>query len=146
MAAVIVRLDAAAVTHMMKGPGGAVMIDLERRAQRVLNTARTLCPVDQGTLRGSLHKEPVTVDGDPAYRIGSPLEYAIYVHEGTGIYGSGAPIRPTSGKFLRWPAKNQSGSGRRRYKAGATEKWIFARQSSGSPGRPFLLQALQSGG
>jgi hypothetical protein len=144
--AVVIRLDAAAVTQMMKGPGGAVMIDLEHRAQRVLNMARTLCPVDQGTLRGSLHKEPVTVGGDPAYRIGSPLEYAIYVHEGTGIYGSGSPIRPTSGQFLRWPAKNQSGAGNRRYKAGATAAFVFARQSSGSPGRPFLLQALQAAG
>lgn len=144
MAEVVVQLDAGAVTQMMRGPGGQVMIDLERRAQRVLNLARQKCPVDNGTLRASLHKEPVTIGGEPAYRIGSPLEYAIYVHEGTGIYGKGAPIRPRNGRFLRWPAVNNSGSGNRRYKAGATQSYIFARQVKGMPGRPFLREALEA--
>lgn len=133
----MVRLDSGAVTTLMRGPGGAVMIDLNRRGQRVLNKARTLCPVDEGTLRGSLHKEPVTVGGDPAVRIGSPLEYAIYVHEGHGV------IRP-HGQFLRWPAKNQSGTGRRRYKAGATANYVFARQVRAVAGRPFLRDALSA--
>lgn len=143
-ARLVVKLDRQALEHMLRGPNGAVMQDLWIRGNRVLNRARQLVPVDEGTLRASLAVEPVTIGGAPAVRIGSPLEYAIYVHEGTGIYGKGAPITPKSGQFLRWPVKNQSGQGRRRYKGGKTQKYAFARSVKGVPGRPFLRDALQA--
>jgi hypothetical protein len=145
MAAIVVTFNGSEIQTLMRGPSGAVMIDLHRRANNILNAARIGCPVDQGALRGSLHSEPVTIDGNPGYRIGSPLEYAVYVHEGTGIYGKGAPITPKSKPMLAWPAKNQSGEGNRRYEGGETAGYIFAKQVAGMPGRPFLLNALQAG-
>jgi len=144
VAEVVLSFNGAELMSLLRSPSGGVMIDLQRRANRILNAARSTVPVDQGHLRASLHSEPITIDGNPGYRIGSPLEYAIYVHEGTGIYGKGAPIKPR-GRYLVWPAKNNSGQGNRRYSGGKTSKFIFAKEVRGSPGRPFLKDALQAG-
>lgn len=120
--------------------------DLRVRANRVLNEARRRAPVDTGRLRGSL---AVTFSagprGEPVARIGSNLPYAIYVHEGTGVYGpKHSLIYPVKGRFMRWPAINNSGSGNRRYSGGRTQMFIFAKSTRGMPGRPFLLQALDA--
>lgn len=120
--------------------------ELKVRANRVLNAARRGAPVDQGQLRASLHIEyTFGPNGEPIARIGSNLKYAIFVHEGTGIYGpTGQPIRPKHGRFLVWPVKNNSGIGRRRYKGGRTVQYAFARQVRGVRGRPFLVNALDA--
>lgn len=120
--------------------------DLRVRANRVVNAARRLAPVDTGRLRASITQEFSTgYGGAPLVRIGSNLPYAIYVHEGTGVYGpKGQRIFPKHGRFMAWPAINNSGSGRRRYKGGKTAMYVFARSTRGHPGRPFLLQALDA--
>lgn len=120
--------------------------DIRVRANRVLNAARRGAPVDTGALRGSLtvtfNKGP---GGETVARIGSNLPYAMWVHEGTGIYGPrGAMITPKRGRFLVWPRVNNSGSGNRRYVGGQTGAFIFAKAVRGSPGRPFLLRALEA--
>lgn len=139
-----VALEPRQVQALLAGSSGAIMADLLRRGRNVVNRARVLCPVDEGTLRASIEAVPMRgPDGLPMVQVGSRLKYAIYVHEGTGIYGPrGTPIRPVRASILRWPAKNNSGSGRRRYRGGQTETWVYARQSSGSPARPFLRDAL----
>lgn len=136
------RIDDAALAQLMKGPGGAVWDDLHIRGNRVLNRARQLVPVDQGTLRASLTLEHLTIDGHPAVRIGSALDYALYVHEGTGIYAGRGPIRARGGGLLRWPNRNNSGVGNRRYKGGRTQAYIYARQVRGMKGTPYLRDAL----
>jgi Bacteriophage HK97-gp10, putative tail-component len=115
---------------------GPVARDLVRRGQRVLNAARRRAPVNTGALRGSLTSELITVSGAPAVRVGSNLPYAIYVHEGHG------PIVPVRAKILRWPAINNSGAGRRRYRGGETAGYVFAHRVRAVAGRPFLLDAL----
>lgn len=138
-------IDAGSVQALVRGADGLVWRELTRRGNNVLNAARRNAPVDQGGLRGSLHMEHATIDGQPAVRIGSNLQYALYVHEGTGIYGpKGTPIRPNGHPFLRWPFKNNSGSGRRRYKAGATAAFVYAREVKGVRPRPFLRDALEA--
>lgn len=120
--------------------------DLNVRANRVLNAARRGAPVDTGQLRASL---TITFShapsGEPVAQIGSNLPYAIFVIQGTGIYGpKHAPIRPKHGKFMVWPAVNNSGSGARRYSGGNTAAYIFARQTRGMRPRPFLIEALDA--
>lgn len=85
------------------------------------------------------------VDGSsPVGRVGTNLPYGLYVHEGTGLYSKRRPgyIVPVRRKALRWAATNNSGAGRRRYKAGATAAYVYSKRSKGSPGRPFLRDAL----
>lgn len=133
------------LAFIITSPQGPVMLDLMRRGQRVVNRARQLAPVNTGALRASINMEQITSPGgDPAVRVGTNLRYAIYVHEGTGIYGRGTPIVPVRATILRWPAVNNSGSGTRRYRGGATAGYVFARQSRGTPGRPFLRDALDA--
>lgn len=116
------------------------------RGNRVLNAARRNAPVDEGRLRASLTIEYVNESNAIVARIGSNLDYALFVHEGTGIYGpKGTPIRPVSGQWLRWPMKNNSGGGaRRRYRNGRTAEYVFAREVKGMRGRPFLRDALNA--
>jgi hypothetical protein len=141
--AIEVRFNAAALKSIGIQAGEA---DLRERANRVLNAARRNAPVDEGRLRASIAvtftKGPA---GEPVARIGSNLPYALFVHEGTGIYGPNArPIRPVNGRFMRWPIKNNSGSGNRRYSGGATAGYAYAREVRGVPPRPFLRDALDA--
>jgi hypothetical protein len=138
------RLDTSALAAILTGPDSGTFRELRRRGNRVLSSAVRRCPVDEGRLRGSLTLEMrQTTGGVPVARIGSNLEYAIYVHEGTGIHAGKGYIYPKAGKFLVWPVKNNSGQGRRRYKGGKTAKYAFAKRVQGVKGRPFLRDALQ---
>lgn len=141
--AVVIRFDGNALRQVTLA--GAAD-DITRRANRVQNDARSRVPVDTGRLRNSIVVEYFTAPGGaPAARIGSNLEYALFRHEGTGIYGPrGQMIRPRSGRFMVWPVKNNSGSGNRRYSGGRTSRYAFARQTRGTPGVPFLLLALDA--
>lgn len=144
---VVVHLNKTAVINGAADRGSAGSgFGLRTRANAVLNAARRGCPVDEGRLRASLTIEYRTgPGGEPIARIGSNLPYAIFVHEGTGLYGPrGTYIYPRSGRFLVWPAKNNSGVGRRRFEGRRTSTYVFARRSRGMPGRPFLLNALDA--
>jgi len=126
------------VQFIAESPQGGVMQDMMKRGNRVLNAARRMCPVNTGQLRASLFMEAVTIDGGPAVRIGSNLDYAVYVHEGHG------PIVPVSATILRWPAINNSGAGSRRYRGGSTAGYVFAHRVRAVAGKPFLLDALDA--
>ena len=70
----------------------AIARGLELGSQIVENDAKRNCPVDDGVLRASItHK--VDVDEGKS-EIGSNVEYAPYVHEGTGIYAENGRQTP----------------------------------------------------
>ena len=127
-----------ALAYITANPNGAVMLDLIRRGNRVLNEARRRAPVNTGALRASLTMEQLTVGGQPAVRIGSNLKYAIWVLEGHG------PIVPVRATILRWPSINNSGSGTRRYRGGATAGYVFAKRVRAVAGVHFLTDALDA--
>lgn len=145
MAKSAVRLDTVAIIALATSPAGPVILDMKRRANRVKNDARRRCPVDQGTLRASIADEILVERNAVIARVGSNLEYALYVHEGTGEWVGKGPIVPKNRKALRWPIKNNSGSGRRRYRGGATAGYVFSKRSRGIKPNPFLKDALPAG-
>lgn len=57
--------------------------------------AKKKCPVDQGVLRASITRETEADAHEIVGRIGSILEYAPYVHQGTGIYAADGDGRKT---------------------------------------------------
>lgn len=118
--------------------------DLRRRGNRVLNAARRNVSVDSGRLKASLKLDVEREGRGVVVRVGSNLDYARYEEEGTGVYAGRGFITPKTGKFLRWPATNNSGSGRRRYKDGSTAQWVFARKVRGRKGTRFLSRALRA--
>lgn len=138
------RLDQSQLKALLSSPTGPVAQDLRRRGNAVMREAKRLCPKDTATLSRSITLEMHMRQGVPVAVVGSPLEYAIYVHEGTGLYSKrGARyIVPVRKKALRWANINKSGSGIRRYRRGKTAQWVFSKRSKGSPGQPFLRDAL----
>jgi phage gpG-like protein len=130
--------------ELYTSPQGPVYRELNRKGRQVLQQARGLAPVDQGQLRASLKMEMDEERGLPVVRVGTNVKYAIFVHEGTGIHGPRrTPIVPVRARVLRWPVKNQSGSGRRRYRGGGTEQYAYAKSVKGVKARPFLTTALE---
>lgn len=72
-----------ALRLLLASPVGAVGKDLARRAIRVTNKAKQLCPKDTGRLSQSITWK-ITVSGLGLDAIvGTNVEYAVYVHEGT---------------------------------------------------------------
>ena len=115
----------------MRGPNGAVAKDMLRRGRNVANMAKRLAPVDTGRLRADISVGLVDGSATPVVRVGNSVDYALAVHEGTGIYGpSGRPIRPRRAKVLRFKAKGG--------------KVVYARQVRGTRGRPYLRNALSA--
>ncbi|UBK38680.1 HK97 gp10 family phage protein [Clostridium perfringens] len=57
------------------------------------------CPVDQGPLRAAMTHDVNIVFGQIIGRVGNTLEYAPYVHQGTGIYAKDGNGRKTPWKY-----------------------------------------------
>ncbi|ONK13137.1 HK97 gp10 family phage protein [Streptomyces sp. MP131-18] len=92
-------------------------------------SARARCP-GNGPLRASIQSEITDRPGEVLGEVFSDLDYARYVHEGTGVYGPRRrPIRPVRRQVLTW---RDLGSGER----------VFARQVEGQRPRPFLMDGL----
>lgn len=76
-----------------------IALDMEKKVAQaclvVEGKARQLCPVDQGFLRASITSETEITANEIVGRIGSNLEYAPYVHNGTGIYAVNGDGRKT---------------------------------------------------
>jgi phage gpG-like protein len=88
--------------------------------------------VDTGRLRSSIGTTVEATAVGPVAVVGTDVEYAIFVHEGVGIYGPrGAVITPTRGRFLVFTPRGAPGP-------------VFARSVRGSPGVPFLRDALRA--
>lgn len=74
---------------------------LEEACMMVERDAKILCPVGNGELRNSITSE---VDGNEG-RVGTNLEYAPYVHQGTGIYAVNG-----DGRKDRWKYQDAEGN------------------------------------
>ncbi|MFF2650604.1 HK97 gp10 family phage protein [Streptomyces sp. NPDC058045] len=117
-------IDEAAVAELVREIVGDI-------TTATANAARRLAPVDNGQLRASI-RDSVAVRGSTVVgEVYTDLEYAAYVHEGTGIYGpTGQPIRPVRARVLSWQPRGGSR--------------MFAREVKGQRPQPFLLRALRS--
>lgn len=83
--------------------------NMEKACLIVERQAKQDCPVDMGTLRASISHE-VDSDGKEIIgRIGSNLEYAPYVHNGTGIYAIDGNGRKTPWRFVVIAGKYKGG-------------------------------------
>lgn len=140
MAVARVQINDAALNELLRGPGGAVVNYMNDLGREVRNEAVRRCPVDEGRLRSSI-QNTTTVDGNMiTTRVGTNVEYALFVHNGTGIYGpAGKRIEVSPGKkAMRFMPKKggKPGTG----KGGA----VFVKWVSGSRANPFLTDALRA--
>lgn len=129
MSSVEINVNNAALQKMLRNPKGQVARGILKLGKKVERKAKRLVPVDHGILRNSITTELVIRKG-PVARIGTNVKYALYVHEGTGIYGpNGVPITPKHGKVLVFTSRK-------------TNKLVFARSVKGMKGTPYLRNAL----
>lgn len=130
------RYNPVTMHAILASPNGGLAKNMLKRAVRVQakakqNLSRPPSRIDTGALRASITIAPYLHDGYPAFRVGSPLKHARWVHDGTGIYGPHHQmIEPKTAKMLAW-----QGSG---------GKYIFARQVKGMPPNPFLADAMSA--
>lgn len=95
------RLDRAALNRTLTG---ARREKGDPIARRVVNRAKVLAPVDTGRLRASIRMESRrTFTFKTVWTIGSDVEYAPYVNDGTRPH----VIRPRTKKALRFKVGNQ---------------------------------------
>lgn len=138
------QLDLGAVRTLLTSPTGGVVRDLLRRgllvetqAKRNLGGIGGPKRVDTGRLRASIATVVVTRNNEPAVLVGTNVNYALFVHDGTGLYGpKHAVIKPKSGKVLVFPSKKHG------KKKGKFKGKVVVRSVKGMPGNPFLTNAL----
>ncbi|MFE5789541.1 HK97 gp10 family phage protein [Rhodococcus erythropolis] len=130
--------------RMEQGLTQAAVRRMDTIGRQVVNHARSNCPVDSGQLRSSITHHVTVVGRSARLRVGSPLERARYIHEGTGIYGpKKTPIVPVSAKALKFPTPKFFGP----LRPGASRSpggFVFAKSVKGIPPNPFLTDALKT--
>lgn len=119
------------IRKMFADPKGQPARGMLKMAKRVERKAKRLVRVDKGRLRASITSHVIIRGGVPVGRIGTNVKYALFVHNGTGIYGpKRRPITPKNGKVLAWKGKGPKGI-------------VFARSVKGMRPNPFLKDALK---
>jgi HK97 gp10 family phage protein len=94
---------------------------LETIGQKIENVAKENCPVDDGQLRASITHQ--ITDDLSSVEIGSNLEYAPYVHNGTGLFAKDGDGR----KEVPWRYQDAKG------------QW---HSTKGQKPNPFLQKAV----
>lgn len=111
--------------------------DMFKRAVRVQSAARKNLSrppqrIDTGALRASINVNAFKWQGLPAFRVGTNLKYAWFVHEGTGLYGPHHQlITPRQAQVMVFQSKKLG-------------KKVFTKTSKGMPPNPFMKDALSA--
>jgi hypothetical protein len=133
------RLNLEAINVLLRSPRGGVARDLLRRgllvetqAKRNLGGVDGPKRVDTGRLRASINTQIVIRSGNPVCVVGTNVKYALWVHDGTGIYGPRhRMIRPVRHKRLRFKPQGKA-------------HYVYARAVRGIPPNRFLANALRA--
>lgn len=97
---VSIEISKEALDQLLKHAKDSLSRAMKYAATDVWGNIRRLAPVDEGRLAGSFEIEPVD---ELSWRIFTSVHYALYVHEGTGVYGpTGQPITPVTAKALKF--------------------------------------------
>jgi hypothetical protein len=127
--ATFVVLYPQAIHHLLRSPTGVVGLNSIKRGRHVRTVARALAPKRTGRLASSIELNVKIRPSGIVVEVGSRLDYARYVHDGTGVYGPfHRPITARSGGVMRF----RSGSG----------EFTYARTVSGTRATHFLSRAL----
>lgn len=128
MAGVKIVIDRVGLAKILRSPTGMVARDALKRGRRVRDLAQRLAPTDTGRLRGSINVRLKPGLRGVVVEVGTSLNYALYQHDGTGIYGPlHRPIRARRGKVMVFTWHGQR---------------VYARQVRGVPGTKFLSRAV----
>lgn len=129
MANVVLTMHHGAIQTLLRSPTGPVHRKVSSIVRKTDAIATATVKVDEGRLKNSrvsgVRDEATRLVGYIEYTV----DYALFVHEGTGIYGPrGRPIKPKRGEFLVFRINGQL---------------VYARQVKGSRPDPWLVNALK---
>lgn len=140
------KVNKAKLEFILTSPIGAVAKDLlkrgarvESRAKRNLggNTGTGPRRINTGVLRASVRSQLVVAPKNLAVRIGTGVYYAMWVHDGTGLYGPRHQlIRPRTAKALVFRSKIYGA------KHGKFRGKVVVTSVRGMKPNPFLRDAL----
>lgn len=139
MGSVTHRLNPVEIDRVLTSPDGPVAKALLVRGYRVQGQARKNLGggpsgpkrIDTGKLRASISVQLRKKNARTlVVRIGTNVEYALWVHDGTGLYGPmHRPITPKTKRYLRFRPHGSS-------------TYVYARSVKGMRPNPFLESAL----
>jgi len=137
MANVKIRIHRVPIFELLYAPTGEVHNLVERTTNRVQIATLRECPVMDGDMVASIRDDvraapPRSVRGV----VFSNDEAALWVQQGTGIYGPMAsPIVSTRpGGYMRWPDRRPGATG-----------FFYAKAVAGQPANPFMWRGLVRG-
>ena len=134
-ATVRVQLSEQALRSALTGPSGMVTQYVIRTTRQITNKATLYTPVDTGNLRASL-TQAVEVQGTRVVgMVGTPVEYALAVHEGTESRRVSVKAHQVRAHGVR--------RGRVAYTVGGHTRGAHTRQQAARQGRPFLRRAME---
>lgn len=123
-------LDPHAVEALLRSENGPIGVDLWRRLYRVTAAAKRRCPRRSGRLGGSIRPSMRRDSRGLVGVVGTDVEYALFVHEGTGLYGPRKRrIVPVTKRALYWKGARHP-----------------VRSVRGQRSNPFLRDALKEAG
>jgi hypothetical protein len=134
---VTTHLNRAEIATFLYTPAGPIVRGARKLGKDVQREAKFLAPKDTGRLAASIGLVVGSAPGFVYAEIGSKVHYALWRHEGTGIYGTGRPIRPVRAKYLRFQPRRAAGR-----VADQRRGYVYARSVRGTPGKPYLVGAL----
>lgn len=118
-----IRLDRADLRRVIRDASAR---ELRTAGRQVVNRAKVLAPVDTGRMRASIEGQlNRTWTLRPRFTVGSNVEYAPYVHDGTRPH----VIRPRNAQALR-------------FQVGGRVVYARVVNHPGTRARPFLDRAL----
>lgn len=147
--AVHVDVNTAAIQEVFLSPSGPAFRHVQNVTERVRNEAVRRAPRDTGALAASTEATVAVYGTSIIGRVGSRLEYAIYVNEGTGIHGpKKRVIRPVSAKVLKFRPSRAHGPFQRGARGNVSPEkrgpYIYAAYVKGSPKNAYLVDALET--
>lgn len=138
-----VDLHQAQIRNFLYAPQGPVVRGVRNWSQQVREFAVARAPKDTGDLAASSVVEMNTHPGRVVGVITFRARHALWVHEGTGIYGSRRrPIRARSGGMLKFRSGSGRLSGSQRL-SGRFTGYTYTRSVRGQRPKPFLVWALR---
>lgn len=145
---VTVTLHEAEIQRFYNGP---IRRAVEKTVNEGFRLSKAATPRETGELartmvKGVERRRPP--DGDIFGWWGSPLYYALWVHNGTGIFGpERRPITPTQGQFLYFKPSGKLTTARafgaRKRVAKSRNRVVRARSVKGQPRTPFLVEPFR---
>jgi hypothetical protein len=139
-----VDLHHAQIRNFLYAPHGPVVRGVRGWSEQVRDLAVARAPKVTGELAASSVVEMSTRPGFVVGVITFRARHALWVHEGTGIFGPRRrAIRARGGGLLKFRSGSGRLSGSQRLSGRFNGGYTYTRSVRGQPGKPFLVWALR---